>query len=144
MKKITGYNHYYVTCTGKVISRNPRNGKGGNDIVLIPKIDKDGYEHVTLCRNNKRKTYRVHRLIATEFLDAPSSDLTTVNHKDEDKRNNRVDNLEWCDTQYNTVYSLKPRKFLIRGVVHDIQSISKWCKDTGMCRRNFYRLACAI
>ena len=62
--------------------------------------DKDGYKIINLYKNGVRKTYGVHRLVSKAFLTNPNN-LPQVNHKDEDKTNNRVDNLEWCDAKYN-------------------------------------------
>lgn len=68
--------------------------------------DSDGYCLVNLCykkRGIRNKLSRVHRLVAKAFIDNPNG-FPEVNHKDEDKRNNCVDNLEWCATQYNLTY----------------------------------------
>ena len=65
-----------------------------------------GYLHVVLSKNNKVKAYLVHRIIAETFL--PNTDnLPCVNHKDEDKTNNSVENLEWCDAKYNSNYGTR-------------------------------------
>jgi hypothetical protein len=58
---------------------------------------------VQLFKNGKRKKYRVHRLVAEAFLDNPNN-FTDVNHKNENKRDNRLCNLEWCDRKYNSSY----------------------------------------
>lgn len=50
-----------------------------------------------------QKKFKVHRLVAEAFIDNPNN-LAIVNHKDENKQNNIVDNLEWCDSKYNTNY----------------------------------------
>ena len=71
--------------------------------VLKPIPDKDGYLLVSLCKGNVAKRYRIHRLVACAFLENPSG-LPVVNHKDENKNNNKAENLEWCSVQYNTVY----------------------------------------
>ena len=69
------------------------------------RIGKDGYYKVTLiAKNGKQKTERVHRLVALAFIPNPDR-LPQVNHKDECKTNNCVENLEWCDAKYNTLYS---------------------------------------
>ena len=68
--------------------------------VLSPAKDTIGYLFVILHCNGKCKTIRIHRLVAQAFLLNPDN-LTEVNHKDEDKTNNSVDNLEWCDHKYN-------------------------------------------
>lgn len=71
--------------------------------VLSPAKDTDGYLKVGLSYNGKCKKCLVHRLAAQAFI--PNLDnLPEVNHKDEDKTNNRVDNLEWCTTKYNVNY----------------------------------------
>lgn len=66
--------------------------------------DKNGYLSVGLvtCKN-KNKRYKVHRLVASAFVDNPHS-YPIINHKDENKRNNRADNLEWCTCGYNIRY----------------------------------------
>ena len=58
-----------------------------------------------VCINytNCRKTKRVHRLVAQAFIPNPNG-YKEINHKDEDKTNNRVSNLEWCDRLYNMNY----------------------------------------
>lgn len=61
------------------------------------------YEGVTLCKGGICKKYSVHRLVADAFIPNPD-DLPEINHKDEDKRNNNADNLEWCDRRYNNTY----------------------------------------
>ena len=77
--------------------------KFGKEKILKLNKDKDSYLQVTLCKNNIKKVYKVHRLVAEAFL--PNSDnLPQVNHKDEDKTNNNVENLEWCDSLYNVRY----------------------------------------
>ena len=67
--------------------------------------DKDGYLNLILvAKNGKRKNEKVHRLVALAFLDNPQS-FPQVNHKDENRANNSVDNLEWCSNLYNVTYS---------------------------------------
>lgn len=71
---------------------------------LKPKIDKYGYQIVSLTKNKKRKYIGVHRLVAITYL--PNIDnLSEVNHKDGNKSNNEVNNLEWCTTKYNINHS---------------------------------------
>lgn len=62
-----------------------------------------GYLQVYLYNNGVRKGIKVHRLVAQTFIPNPDC-LPQVNHKDENKTNNRVDNLEWCDCKYNIKY----------------------------------------
>ena len=74
--------------------------------VLSPTKNKNGYLKVNLYCNGKQKTIDVHRLVTEAFLPNPDN-LPQVNHKDEDKTNNRVENLEWCDHKYNMNYGTR-------------------------------------
>lgn len=64
---------------------------------------KASYRGVTLCKDGIPLKTSVHRLVATAFIPNPKN-LPEVNHKDEDKQNNRASNLEWCDRKYNNTY----------------------------------------
>ena len=107
-RPIEGYEGLYeVSNTGRVRSLDMYvKGKGyrlHKGKVLSPAKNKNGYLKVNLHCNGKRKTITVHRLVAEAFI--PNSDnLTQVNHRDEDKTNNNVENLEWCDVKYNLSY----------------------------------------
>ena len=71
--------------------------------------DKYGYLKVSLYKNNKVKTYYVHRLVAEAFIPNPEN-LPEVNHKDENKLNNNAENLEWCDREYNCNFGTRNEK----------------------------------
>lgn len=86
----------YVRCK----SKSYRLQKGS---ILSPAKDKNGYLKVVLNCNGKCKTINVHRLVAEAFIPNPNN-LREVNHLDEDKTNNIVENLEWCDRKYNLNY----------------------------------------
>lgn len=62
-----------------------------------------GYHKVRLYKDGSSKQFLVHRLVAKAFIPNPHK-LPQINHKDENKKNNFVDNLEWCDTKYNINY----------------------------------------
>lgn len=71
--------------------------------ILKPGKNKDGYSVVVLRKDCKGKSYYIHRLVAEAFLPNPHN-LPEINHKDENKENNHVDNLEWCTHIYNGNY----------------------------------------
>ena len=81
----------------------PDNRKGR---VLKPKIDRYGYEVVTLSKDGKRKSYYVHRLVAMAFIDNHLQ-KETVNHIDGNKLNNSVENLEWATQKEQKVHAIK-------------------------------------
>ncbi len=73
---------------------------------LKPAISKDGYECVSLAAGKKGVafTYKVHKLVATTYLENPEN-LSEINHKDFNRLNNYVDNLEWCSHYDNIKYT---------------------------------------
>ena len=82
----------------------------GKEKILKP-FNIKGYLCVYLySKNHIKKKWYIHRLVATHFLSNPYN-LPEVNHKDENKENNYVDNLEWCDKLYNSNYG--NRNYLI-------------------------------
>ena len=76
--------------------------------VLSPIKDKNGYLSVKLQEGNK---HNIHRLVAEAFLPNPDN-LPQVNHKNEVKSDNCVDNLEWCDQAYNNLYGTRLERFI--------------------------------
>lgn len=102
-KDVPGYEGLYqVSNLGRVKSLNYNHT--GKEKILKPGIEQWGYYHIILQKNCIRKKYRLHRLVAEVFLPNPNN-FDQVNHKDENKKNNRVDNLEWCTCSYNVRYS---------------------------------------
>ena len=98
--KVKGYEEFYeISDLGRIKSLI------SNGLILKQSLDKDGYCVVTL----KRKQFKVHRLVAMTFIPNPNN-LPQVNHKDENKTNNTVDNLEWCDAKYNINYGNRNEK----------------------------------
>ena len=87
---------YQVSNLGRVYSI--RNNK-----ILKPKLNRCGYLSVNLKYKGSHVTKSIHRLVAEAFIPNPN-DFPQVNHKDEDKTNNCVDNLEWCSAKYNINY----------------------------------------
>ena len=106
-RKVEGF-EYEVSNTGLVRSLKTNN-------VLSARVSR--YATVTLCSDGIQKQVTIHRLAAEAFLPNPLN-LPMINHKDENKLNNNVDNLEWCDAVYNAAYSFgKPVLQLINGEV---------------------------
>lgn len=95
---VPGYPRYQVSTHGRVKSLI------GNHKILKPGKSKSGYLNVVLSNEEGKRTFRVHRLVALCHLPNPHN-LPLVNHKDEDKAHNHVDNLEWCTEEYNLKYS---------------------------------------
>lgn len=112
-KDIPGYEGYYqVSNKGNVKSveriihcgLNHSVVRHINEFIMKPYNGNSGYLTVILQRNGKNRLWLIHRLVALTFIDNPGG-LECVNHKDENKLNNSVENLEWCTNGYNTTYS---------------------------------------
>ena len=109
-RDIEGYEGLYqVSDCGRVKSLQRKiTYKDGREKVLQEKILHNflsdlGYYHVMLSKNGTPKRYKVHRLVAKAFIPNPN-ELPIINHRDECKTNNVVENLEWCDQNYNIHY----------------------------------------
>ena len=103
MKDIKGYEGLYaITTEGDVWSYKSKR-------FLKPVADCKGYLFVRLCKDGKVKSYRLHRLVAEAYLPNPDN-LPQINHRDENKTNNCLQNLEWCDASYNTNYGTRNEK----------------------------------
>ena len=106
--------------------------------ILKPIIQTNGYFWVYLCKPLKK--FFIHRLVAEAFIPNPDN-LPQVNHKDEDKTNNHVDNLEWCTNKYNSNYGSRNervRKSLSKKVYQytlDGEFVKEW-ESINECARN--------
>ncbi len=101
-KDVKGYEGYYrVSNKGNV--RGYRHG----DRLLKPLTDGHGYSFICLCVNGVKKNRKIHRMVAEAFIPNPDN-LPCINHKDENKANNHVDNVEWCTYSYNNLYGTRP------------------------------------
>jgi len=119
------------------------------------------YLTVPLCARSKRKTARIHRLVAEAFIPNPEN-KREVNHKDLNKQNNHVDNLEWATCKENCAHALFNKPEMIAGMNHynqfirpksiqqvsfdgqliaEFQSGATAAKTTGVCQRNILQVA---
>lgn len=101
-RDIKGYEgDYQVSSYGRIKSL-----KWGKEKILKLRKDKKGYTVVTLSKNSKTILKKVHRLVAETFMPNPNN-YPQVNHKDENKSNNNINNLEWCTNEYNRNYGTR-------------------------------------
>ena len=131
-KDIEGYEGLYqVSNMGRVksVERMKWSGKcyyKAPERILKPRKNGGGYLVVMLSKNGKVKTCRVHRLVATAFIPNPNN-LPQINHIDENKGNNHMENLEWCDSKYNNNYGTHNKRVSekLRGRKQSKESVEK-------------------
>ncbi|MET2121521.1 NUMOD4 domain-containing protein [Enterococcus faecalis] len=133
-KSIKDYCEYYeVSSQGDI--RSKKTGK-----ILKPYKNGKGYLIITLSKNGKNKKMRVHRLVAQAFLENPNN-LPDVNHKDYDRTNNCVSNLEWMGRKENVQYSSKNGNFVksapTKRSTTGVRGVS-WSKEKTMWRVRIY------
>ena len=98
-KRIKDFENYYIYSDGRVQNCNTNH-------FLKYTTDKNGYLKVRLYKDKHQHTLLVHRLVALAFLPNPDN-YSQVNHKDENKHNNDISNLEWCSAKYNANYGTR-------------------------------------
>lgn len=110
-KDIEGYEGLYQVSNLGRIKRLARIAKYANgtihhyeEMIIKPRVNRFGYFYLTLYRNSIKWSARVHKLVAHAFVPNPHN-YQCVNHIDENKLNNRADNLEWCSKEYNNTYN---------------------------------------
>ena len=119
-KNIKGFNgDYQVSNFGRI-----KTLKNGKEKLLSLSKCANGYYKCSLYKNNIQYYKKVHRLVAETFIPNPNN-LYCVNHKDENKLNNCVDNLEWCTLQYNLEYGTGRQ----RSIEHRKKTVRMYSKD---------------
>lgn len=114
-KDIEGYEGLYqISDKGRIkslqrISKFGKNKKILKERIMTQKVTRFGYHTIRLSKNGKKNDYSVHRLVAKAFIEN-TNNLPQVNHKDENKDNNCIENLEWCSSSYNINYGNRNRK----------------------------------
>lgn len=108
----TDYNGYEVSNYGQIRSTDRwliRSDTGKlvfyRSRILKTQIDNCGYERVRISINGHKTTLKIHRVVATTFIDNPNN-LPQVNHKDGNKVNNHVNNLEWVSNSENQIHAI--------------------------------------
>lgn len=138
-KKIEGYEGYYISNKGRVrvLDRIGARGEYIPGCIRKENISQGGYSYVALSKGGILKNFRVSRLVANAFIPNPYG-LPEVNHKDENKLNNSVENLEWCTRQYNANYGTARERALLairaaveNGTWKSKRSRAVICIDTG-------------
>lgn len=111
--------------------------------IYSPALDTYGYPIVSLHKDGKKKTITIHILVANAFLKKPDG-CNSINHIDENKQNNCVENLEWCTVQENNAYGTRVerlRKTQQRAVLQcdlDGNVIREWEGMNFLCRETGY------
>lgn len=101
IREVVGYENLYMVDTEGNVFRVTKHG-----LKLLKKNKtKKGYLYVDLTKFGEIKHKKIHRLVLEAFSPNENSDKLTVNHKDEDKTNNNIKNLEWMTVKENVVYS---------------------------------------
>ena len=126
MKEIKDYTNYYITEDGKVYSK-----KFDKMRELKPFKNEKGYLKISLNKNGKRNSHRISRLVALTYIPNPLN-LTDVDHRDCDKTNNHISNLEWV-THSENIKRAKKNDLYLKGEKHPnvklTQEQVKWIRE---------------
>ena len=114
-RDIPGYSGLYqVSNFGNVKRLAGNNGRYfQREHLLKTTIGKNGYLHVTLTKNSKCKCFAVHKIVALVFVFNPYK-FYWINHKNENKTDNRAENLEWCTAEYNVNFGTSISRMRIK------------------------------
>lgn len=148
---------YQVSSLGNIKSFKKVNGGK----ILSNKNSKGGYLSIILCKGDKRRCTRVHRLVAESFIPNPYK-KPQINHIDGNKQNNNVNNLEWATRRENMAHAMTIKPELTRGInrynkfirpkpvqqfslnggiISEFPNAKEAAKATGVCARNILQVA---
>lgn len=141
LKEIKNFENYIIDENGNIFNKRNLNKK------ICQWIDNVGYKQIVLYKNGKRNYKRVHILVATAFIPNPEK-LPQVNHKDGNKTNNNINNLEWTTNRINTkhgydngLYTTHKRKIGVKATNKETKeiiyfdSIRKLSKELNLNRK---------
>lgn len=139
-RQIPGYEGLYVASNkGRIKSCERYNSRNTLlcERLLKPKINRGGYLTTALTKNEIRKEYMVHRLVAMAFIPNPDK-LPQINHKDENRKNNYLENLEWCTSKYNINYgnSISKRSNAVLQINDKGEIVARYKSGFEASRRN--------
>jgi hypothetical protein len=100
-KNIINYDNYSVSTAGTIKNNTTRR--------ILKYYVRNGYPSITLCKGNTKKTFNIHTIVASHYLEKPEGQMV-VNHKNENKIDNRLENLEYVTYSENTKYSATPTR----------------------------------
>lgn len=142
-KPVQGYAGIYeisnlgrVKSLSRVVERKDGNTRVTEDRIILPFLTKCGYHQIVLCKDGVRKKHYIHRLVANAFIENPNK-LPIINHKDENKLNNRVENLEWCTAYYNLRYGKMQAKLVKIDVIDSKGDIIEVVEGIRECERKY-------
>lgn len=123
-KDILGYEGLYqISNHGRLKSLPKMVGRGkrymSKERIVSSHKSPNGYLRTHLDKEGKRHFFSVHRLVAQAFLDNPNN-YPCVNHKNEIRSDNRVENLEWCSFKYNANYGTRNKKISTAKIGHEV------------------------
>lgn len=113
----------HVRSLDRVIKYTNRRVVHAKSKIISGFIKKNGYISVDLYKDNKRKKFHLHRLVGAAFIPNPEN-KPQINHKDENKSNNSVDNLEWMTAKENINYGTRKEKHIKATTNHPSSSKS--------------------
>ena len=155
-KPIKGYEQYYeVSNLGRIKSlarnvywknrANRINSRYDEEKIIVPDVMKNGYIRIKFRVNGDVKQKTVHRVVAEAFIPNPEN-KPCINHKDGDRKNNKVENLEWCTYSENNLhewrvlckksYNAKKVRCIDLNLVFD--SVSDGAKYMGSCKQSLF------